>query len=579
MAQSAASRSARATRRGIVTVLALLVLVGALAIGVHAARPASAGYRTAVAASRPVSQMLSGVASVEAVSQAVVAFPAAGRVASVDVAAGGTVTAGQQLGTLDPTALEAAVHKAQGNLARARLTLTKALAGESTGTTRTTESGAAAAESTGAVAASGVSMSLGPTAGSGTGDDAVRAAQQRVLTAQRAVDDELQAASVALAGTSTTCAGVTPTLAAPNSPTPAPATTTPPSVVPAEPVTPPGPGSDAVSGCLQALAGVQTAQASVATAQRALSQAAQALDVLLEARVASAASGSTATDSTATSTGGSSRSGSGSGIGSVGSDGAAGGAPSSSQLIADQKAVDAAGAALAVAEQAQAQAVIVSPIAGTVAAVTVSVGDQVSAASTTSTITIIGPGSVELSTPVSVAKLPTVRVGQVARIQPDGSGQVLPGRVVAIGLVPSTTGSTTTYPVTIGFDDGTAALRSGTTASVAIITDSVADGLTVPTSALQVTGTRHVVSVLRGGKQAETTVEVGAVGPVWTQITGGIDAGTVVILADLGEPLPGSATKASTTGNSFTGRVPTVAGGRGRGTGTGGVRGAGAAGN
>ena len=53
-------------------------------------------------ADHDVDAVLNGVATIEPVSQATVAFPVSGTVASVDVEVGDRVAVGQTLATLDP---------------------------------------------------------------------------------------------------------------------------------------------------------------------------------------------------------------------------------------------------------------------------------------------------------------------------------------------------------------------------------------------------------------------------------------------------------------------------------------------
>ncbi|MCB0961600.1 MAG: HlyD family efflux transporter periplasmic adaptor subunit, partial [Acidimicrobiales bacterium] len=222
--------------------------------------------------------------------------------------------------------------------------------------------------------------------------------------------------------------------------------------------------------------------------------------------------------------------------------------PSAEDLIAHQKAVDAASLQVAVAEQALAQAEIVSPIAGTVASVGISVGDQVEAASATQTVVVVGSGGFEVTTKVSVADLPDLEVGQAATVRPDGSEEAIDGEVVRIGVAPDAASGTSTYAVTIGLTGDTSTLGNGSTASVEIVTRATADALAVPTSAVAVDGDRSTVRVLDDDRDPdEVTVEVGAVGATWTEIVDGVEEGDVVVLADLDEPLPGSATDGSSS--------------------------------
>ncbi|MCU7724347.1 hypothetical protein ODJ79_11525 [Actinoplanes sp. KI2] len=62
----------------------------------------------------------------------------------------------------------------------------------------------------------------------------------------------------------------------------------------------------------------------------------------------------------------------------------------------------------------------------------------------------------------------------------------------------------------------------------------VATGLVVPTSALTARGRGYTVQVDRNGKLSTAAVTIGASGPTYTQVTGGL----TVVIADLAAPLP-----------------------------------------
>jgi HlyD family secretion protein len=226
-----------------------------------------------------------------------------------------------------------------------------------------------------------------------------------------------------------------------------------------------------------------------------------------------------------------------------------GSSPSAEELVAYQKAVDAAEVDLSVAEQAVRQAEIRSPIRGTVVAVEIEPDDEVTAGSATSTITVTGEGGYEVTATVGIDDLPDLAIGQAATVTPDGSdGTPVSGEVVNIGIVGSTDGASTTYPVTIGLTGDSSDLRSGSIASVAISTDDATRALAVPTSAVQARQGGHTVTLLEDGTASEVDVTVGAVGAEWTEITDGLESGQVVVLADLDEPLPGTATDSSESG-------------------------------
>jgi multidrug efflux pump subunit AcrA (membrane-fusion protein) len=574
---------------------AAVVLVGG---AVLARGEDTSGYRTATVADRSVDQTLERVGTVEPVAQATVSFPVAGTVATVDVAVGDTVDVGQALASLDTGELDAQLVEAQAALDQAELNLERARNGESPNG----DSGSSPGGSDGDRSSDGDGMSddaatfaqtsTGSAGSAGSPgratevtDDQIAAAQQAVLDAQAQVDTAIAASQQALDDAATVCAAVggdpstTTTTTAP----PADGTSSSSSSTPT--TADPGP----IDACQAALATVQEAQTQVADAQGVLNDAVSAYDDLLAQWAAELAeddasggpdrpggddggAGGNGGQDGGDAAGGALPGGDRGGTEPSGSEaGPSGGAdtsgdssyPSAEELIALQKEVDAAAADVAVAEQAVDQARVVSPLAGTVQAVTLAVGDGVSAGDTTTAVVVAGDGGYEVSTTVTVDQLADVEVGQAVEVTPDGSDEALSGEVTSIGVVGTGSGSSTSYPVVVslteqpGDGDATAAdsdgdqpddaddpgeLRNGATASLVIVTATGGESLAVPTSAVTVDGDRASVTVLEGGEPTEVDVEVGAMGDTRTEIVGGLDEGQQVVLADLDEPLPGEAT-------------------------------------
>ncbi|WP_261559864.1 efflux RND transporter periplasmic adaptor subunit, partial [Frankia tisae] len=242
---------------------------------------------------------------------------------------------------------------------------------------------------------------------------------------------------------------------------------------------------------------------------------------------------------------------------------------SPAQIAADQAIVDAAQAALTQAKDELVQATLVSPLAGTVGAVGLTVGESVQAASAPSAgsgITVIGTGtSYEVETSVTDADLARVQVGQAASAVVDGSTTTLAGKVVGIGLLPTSSlssgssgggsgaSSSVNYPVTISLSPANQQIFSGSDADVSIVIAQAADAVAVPSSALRSLGLLHTVAVVRGGKATTTVVGVGAAGSTLTQITSGLKVGDRVALADLSSPLPSSGSTANSRGGGLGG--------------------------
>lgn len=580
-------RRRRRTRTAMVAGVATAALVASAVWAGAASGSSNGNYRTAAASIQDVTQQLSGVATIEPVSQASVAFPTGGTVATVDVALGDAVTVGQQLATLDTEALTQTLHERQATLAAAELDLSKELDGEAVDTSGTSGSGSspgkvsnvvsttgavtairvAATQTTGASSgsspfvdtASPSATTTTPTTSSSTAASstaALVATRQAVVDAQAAVDVALRASDTALDAATTVCASVGSTSSTATASSSSTTTTT--SV----------PGG--LQACVTAITDVQRAQQKVADAQTQLSAATNALDELLASQPGSKATpssgaGAGASQSGATNPASGTRSeaaGSStpSAAGSSRSNGSNGTAStaSSQDLIAAQKAVDAAQLQVTVAEQAIAQASIASPIAGTVVAVGLAVGESATAGSSTQHIVVQGSSGFEAVTAVTVDQIGHVRVGQDATVAPDGHDELLRGKVVAIAQTPESSSSTTSYRVTIGLNDPSVELGNGSTGTVTIVTDGATAALAVPTSAVSTDGDQSTVTVYDGSGTHKVRVTVGAIGTQWTQINSGIERGQKVVLADLDKALPSAATSA--TSNSTNGSAPGATG-------------------
>jgi multidrug efflux pump subunit AcrA (membrane-fusion protein) len=558
-----------------VAVIAVAVLVGGLVMGASGSSPQ---YRTVAASQRDVQAVLQGVGTIEPVTQAAVAFAVAGTVSTVNVNVGDTVAVGQALAALDVAALTATLHQQQSALDQANLTLQRALAGQSVPAPTATQTAARSGPATATLLAA-VTAAIDPD---------VAAAEQAVVTAQKNVDAARDKAAAALASAKSVCAAVGQ------------GTDTDPSGV-----------TSAVNACQTALQAVMDAQAAVSSAQADLAQASKSLDDLLTKlantppptttppttepplttppttsplnppptstspppttpppaggttppTIVPAPAASTPDTSTtvpsdqsgARTGGGGARTGGGSFSGASGgarTSGSAAKAPSAADLAAYQSAVDSAEAAVTVAQQAIDQATIVSPIAGTVLAVNLTPGEAAPAGSTTQTILVQGAGGLEAITNVSLADVTKVKVGQAATVTPDGAAQPVTGSVVSVAAMPNTANTaTTTYNVIVSVPSDASAVTNGAIGAVGIVTGT-ASGISVPSSAVRDTGGRRTVTVLEGNTTRTVAVQVGVVGDEWTQITNGLSAGQLVVLATVSDPLPSSATATNTATNA-----------------------------
>lgn len=563
-------RASRPRRRAlrVAFVATVLVCIGAIVARQTFASAGQVQYRTATASTRDVQETLAEVGTVAAVKQARVSFPVSGTVESIDVEVGEAIEAGERLASLDPEALERGVTAAKSTLAQAELTLERALNGEDPrgGGPAGVTLQAAAAATPAPASSSAPSAGSSPTTASSSVDQDIRLSQQEVLNAQRAVDAALLDAQEALASATSICdsmnssssddtssqdASADASMESTGEPGSDTATSSPSPEATASPSTSESTAasttesSDGVGPCRDALQAVLDAQRSADLQQDALVSASESLDGLLS-RKATELSQAKAADDPQPASG-------------AATDNATY-TPTSEELASYQKAIDAAEVDVAVADQSLRQATIHTPVSGTVKDIDIQEGDDVSAGDDASSILIVGDGGYEITAMVGVTDLPDVEVGQDATVTPDDGSQSLTGSLTIIGLASESSSGSTSYPVTISIDGDARELRNGSTVSVSIVTGGASGVLAVPTSAVRVDNGRAMVTVIEGGDTRRVSVEVGVVGAAWTQITSGLNDGQEVILADLTEALPGTATEAGQGGsgraNGFQGGGP-----------------------
>ncbi len=221
-----------------------------------------------------------------------------------------------------------------------------------------------------------------------------------------------------------------------------------------------------------------------------------------------------------------------------------------------------AAAALTEAELARDSATMTAPFAGTVLDVQGASGDDV--ASTDVVLILAGDGGSTVTTTVTVDQVAQVAKGQIAHVTPAGVDEPVDGTVTEIGMLP-TDGDTVTYPVTVDLADDVSA-PEGAGATIELVTSTVVDAVTVPSSAVSNAG-RTTVTVLQDGAVTRTPVTVGVVGSTRTSITEGLTAGQDVVLANLDAELPSADTATGTAGFGDGGGRPPGAGGGGQGRG------------
>jgi multidrug efflux pump subunit AcrA (membrane-fusion protein) len=197
-------------------------------------------------------------------------------------------------------------------------------------------------------------------------------------------------------------------------------------------------------------------------------------------------------------------------------------------------------------------ATLVAPISGTVGLVGLTPGDSASGGS----ISIVGSGNAVVTFALPLKTRSMVTVGQEVTVTPAGSTTALKGKLTAISTLETsgTSGTTTTYATTVAVADANQLLATGAKASVAIAVKSASGVIRLPASAVTPTGTGTATVKVVASATADTTTSVtvttGTVGGGWVEITGGLEAGKLVVLADRTADIPANATRRRTTTTS-----------------------------
>ncbi len=531
----------RLTRNRLIAVsVAAVVLAGAGSGAVFAATRDTAEYRTAVAQLGSVSETLSVSGTIASATRRDLAFGAAGTVDAVAVEVGDTVAAGDTLATVGTDDLQDAVDQAADKVAQAEQALASDLDSQTTtsvASTPTASTPTVSAPSVEPLETTPTSTPTTPTPAQTAALAQVTAAQQSLLALVDAASASLAASEDATATSATICAPfLSAALTAEES--------TDPSVEPVETTPSDSTATDLASvqqllvACQEAITGVGSAQAVTAAAQASVMSAMTTLDdaiAALESAYASVEPVETPSSTPAQST---TRAAATTAIPSAGATQAGEAtAASAADIVADRAAIAAAEAEVLIAQQQLSGATLTTPIAGTVAQVALSVGDEVAADSATAVITVIGDDGYVIESTVSLAQIAKVQVGQTADVTILSTGATYEAGISSVGIANVSTTSTPAYAVTVAVDPAGATILNGAAATADIAVSSGEDVLTVPISTLHSDATGDTVDVLSDGVVTSTPVEVGAIGSEAVEITTGLAAGDVVVIADLGEEI------------------------------------------
>ena len=215
------------------------------------------------------------------------------------------------------------------------------------------------------------------------------------------------------------------------------------------------------------------------------------------------------------------------------------GAPSSSYMSLREQKEDL----LDQIADLQAQKTIVAGWDGAVASISVSAGDEVAVEDALCTLT--GSDGYTLSVSVDEMDIDSVSIGQSASITLDAIDGTFDGEVTNISYEGTTSGSVTTYSVSVKIDyiEGS---HSGMSASAEIVTQTSGDTLMVPVDAVQYEGetafvylapsnasmgTTYASNEINTDDLTKVTVTTGMSDGSYIAISGdGLEKGTLIII-------------------------------------------------
>jgi multidrug efflux pump subunit AcrA (membrane-fusion protein) len=536
--------------RAVVIAGAALAAIGATGlVFANSSSAAESRWVTATAATGDVTQTFTATGSVTRKNTEAAAFAVDGTVNDIKVTVGDEVDVGQVLATVGTRALKLALLQAETTVAQAELNLYNAQHPSSSSSAKKVASSNSSSSSSSSSkkpttpglttvtinlttlneAVSGVNLAV---VNEAKECDAIMAWVNEELTGSTSTPAPTSSSSEGSSGDSTS----TPSAEASASESASPSASVTPSAEettaeasPSASATQYAATSDPTEDELKACA---TARAELNTANTTLQTVMAAVNAAANPTGGGSSSGSTSAPS------GSSGSSSSSSSSSV----------SKSQVASAKATLLQANQKLQAAEDNLAEAELLAPISGVVGTITLTEGGDAGSG----TITIVGSGDAVVSIEVPLKTRGSLAIGQAVQVTPAGSTKALDGKVTNISLVETsgTAGSSPTYTTTVSVPDADQLLASGSKAAVTVPVKAVTGVVTVPASAVTPTGTgTATVQVLASGAETPTTttVKTGAVGGGRVEITEGLTAGQVVVLADRTADLPSNTTNRRTT--------------------------------
>jgi len=178
------------------------------------------------------------------------------------------------------------------------------------------------------------------------------------------------------------------------------------------------------------------------------------------------------------------------------------------------------------------KAVIVAPLDGVVADVTISEGQELSAAALAAPgITLVGAGEIEMRGLIDEIDVALVKVGQAANITVDAlPDETLEGTVAFVSPTGTSLIGVVYYETTMTLEGPVEGLRDGMTATAEIVIERRDDVLVIPNRSLRGTLDAPKVVVLVDGQEEERDITLGLSDGIDTEVLSGLEEGDKVVI-------------------------------------------------
>jgi multidrug efflux pump subunit AcrA (membrane-fusion protein) len=222
------------------------------------------------------------------------------------------------------------------------------------------------------------------------------------------------------------------------------------------------------------------------------------------------------------------------------------------QILSAQAQLASAQAALQSAQQNLADATLTAPMNGVVNSINGVVGETamtgsgttpeapgtqapLPASAASSAFMVIGNVTgMEVVVPFAESDASRLAVNQATQVTFDAVPSLtISGHVIAVAGAATVQSGVVNYYATVALNQTNAALKQGMTANAVVTVSRAANAVTVPNLAITRLAGQAYVNIYVNGQEIQTAIQTGVVGDQYTEVTGGLNEGSQVVIPTL----------------------------------------------